>query len=58
VRGSRDVRDILGVSPLVAVPVISNSITAGVQKRRMLRFGACALAGVVAAYLISVQLFV
>jgi succinoglycan biosynthesis transport protein ExoP len=55
VRGSRDVRDILGVSPLVAVPLISNSITAGAQRRRMLKFATCALAGVVGAYLVAIQ---
>jgi succinoglycan biosynthesis transport protein ExoP len=55
VRGSRDVRDILGVSPLVSVPLISNSITAGAQRRRMLKFGTCALAGVVGAYLVANQ---
>ena len=58
VRGSRDVRDILGVTPLASVPMISNSIAAGLRKRQLLRFGTCALAGVVAAYLVSVQLFV
>ena len=57
VRGSRDVRDILGVSPLAAVPVISNSLAASMRKRRLLRVGTCAAAGVVAAYLISIQLF-
>jgi uncharacterized protein involved in exopolysaccharide biosynthesis len=58
VRGSRDVRDILNISPLAAVPMISNSIAVDLRKKRMLRFGTCALAGVVAVYLISVQLFV
>ncbi len=57
VRGSRDVRDILGVSPLAAVPVISNSLAVSLRKRRLLRVGTCAAAGVVAAYLISIQLF-
>ncbi len=57
VRGSRDVRDILGVSPLAAVPVISNSLAVSMRKRRLLRVGTCAAAGVVAAYLISIQLF-
>jgi polysaccharide biosynthesis transport protein len=58
VRGSRDVRDILNVSPLAAVPMISNSITADLRKKRLLRLGTCAVAGVVAAYLITVQLIV
>jgi succinoglycan biosynthesis transport protein ExoP len=58
VRGSRDVRDILAVSPLASVPVISNSIAAGLRRKRLLRLGTCALAGVVAAYLISIQLLV
>jgi len=58
VRGSRDVREILAISPLVSVPMITNSITAGVHRKRMLRFGTCALAGVVAVYLVAVQLFV
>jgi polysaccharide biosynthesis transport protein len=55
VRGSRDVRDILNVSPLVAVPLISNSIAVDLRKKRLLRLSTCALAGVVALYLISVQ---
>jgi succinoglycan biosynthesis transport protein ExoP len=58
VRGSRDVREILNISPLAAVPMISNSIAVELRKKRMLRIGTCALAGVVAMYLISVQLFV
>jgi uncharacterized protein involved in exopolysaccharide biosynthesis len=58
VRGSRDVRDILAISPLVSVPLIANSITADVRKKRLLRFGTCALAGVVAAYLIAIQVIV
>ena len=58
VRGSRDVRDILGISPLASVPMITNSIAVHLRKRHLLRFGACALAGVVAVYLISVQLLV
>jgi succinoglycan biosynthesis transport protein ExoP len=58
VRGSRDVRDILGVSPLVAVPLISNTITAGAQRKRILKFGTCALVGVVAAYLVAIQVLV
>jgi hypothetical protein len=58
VRGSRDVRDILNISPLAAVPLISNSIAADVRKKRLLRLGTCAVAGVVAAYLIAVQLIV
>jgi capsular polysaccharide biosynthesis protein len=58
VRGSRDVRDILGVSPLASVPLISNSIATSMRRKRLLRFGTCALAGVVAAYLMSIQLFV
>jgi len=58
VRGSRDVRDILSVSPLASVPLISNSITTDVRRKRLLRFGTCALAGVVAAYFISIQLLV
>jgi polysaccharide biosynthesis transport protein len=58
VRGSRDVRDILAISPLASVPLITNSFTAGIRKRRLLRFSTCALAGVVAAYLISVQFLV
>ena len=58
VRGSRDVRDILNVSPLAAVPMISNSIAADLRKKRLLRLGTCAVAGVVAAYLITVQLIV
>jgi polysaccharide biosynthesis transport protein len=58
VRGSRDVRDILSVSPLGTVPMISNSVAIDARKKRLLRFSTCAIAGVVAAYLISVQLFV
>jgi uncharacterized protein involved in exopolysaccharide biosynthesis len=58
VRGSRDVRDILNISPLAAVPLISNSITAQTHKKRLLRLGTFAAAGVVAAYLITVQLIV
>jgi len=58
VRGSKDVREILNISPLAAVPMISNSIAMGLRKRRLLRFGTCAIAGVVAAYVISVQLLV
>jgi len=58
VRGSRDVRDILNVSPLAAVPMISNSIAVDLRRKRLIRLGTCALAGVVAMYLISVQLFV
>jgi chromosome segregation ATPase len=58
VRGSKDVREILNISPLAAVPMISNSIAMDLRKRRLLRFGTCAIAGVVAAYVISVQLLV
>jgi uncharacterized protein involved in exopolysaccharide biosynthesis len=58
VRGSRDVRDILNVSPLAAVPMISNSIAVDLRRKRLIRLGTCALAGVVAIYLISVQLLV
>lgn len=58
VRGSRDVRDILSISPLASVPMITNSIGLSLRKKRLLRFGTCALAGVVAAYLVTVQLFV
>ena len=58
VRGSRDVRDILSISPLAAVPVISNSLAIDMRKKRLLRFGTCALVGVVAVYLAAVQLLV
>jgi polysaccharide biosynthesis transport protein len=58
VRGSRDIRDILGVSPLGTVPLISNTLSLSMRKKRLLRFSTCALAGVVAAYLISVQFLV
>jgi len=58
VRGTRDVRDILSVSPLATVPLISNSLAADLHKKRMLKFGTCALAGVVAVYFVAVQLFV
>ncbi|HVF18498.1 MAG TPA: GNVR domain-containing protein, partial [Steroidobacteraceae bacterium] len=58
IRGSRDVREILAVAPLVSVPLITNSFTAGLHRKRMLRFGTFALAGVVAVYLVSVQLLV
>jgi len=58
VRGSRDVRDILQVSPLTSVPIIANSIAASMRRRRLLRLGTCALAGVIAAYLISIRLLV
>lgn len=58
VRGARDVRDILAVSPLVAVPVISNSLATQARRKRLLRFSTYAAASVVAAYVISVQLFV
>jgi polysaccharide biosynthesis transport protein len=58
IRGSRDVREILAIAPLVSVPMITNSFTAGLRRKRMLRFGTFALAGVVAVYLVSVQMFV
>ena len=41
-----------------SVPVIANSVAAGMRRRRLLRLGTCALAGVVAAYLISIRLLV
>jgi hypothetical protein len=58
VRGSRDVRDILGVTPLAAVPLIANTLAVDARKRRLLRLSVCAAAGVIAAYLISIGLFV
>ncbi|HEY8540180.1 MAG TPA: hypothetical protein VIL28_15020, partial [Steroidobacteraceae bacterium] len=58
IRGTRDVRNILAVSPLVAVPVIANSISLQQRRRRLLRFSTYAAASVVAAYVITVQLFV
>jgi uncharacterized protein involved in exopolysaccharide biosynthesis len=58
VRGSRDVRDILGVTPLASVPLIANTLAVDARKRRLLRLSVCAAAGVIAAYLISIGLFV
>jgi succinoglycan biosynthesis transport protein ExoP len=58
VRGTRDVRNILAVSPLVAVPVIANSISVRQRRRRLLKFSTYAAASVVAAYIVTVQLFV
>lgn len=50
VRGGRDVRDLLAVAPLVAVPRIRNSVA---QRRRTWRFvtvTACLMAGIWAAF--------
>ena len=58
VRGTRDIRDILAVSPLVSVPVISNSIATQAHRKRLLRFSTYAAASVVAMYVLSVRLFV
>jgi uncharacterized protein involved in exopolysaccharide biosynthesis len=58
VRGSRDVRDILGVTPLAAVPLIANTLAVDARKRRLLGLSVCAAASVIAAYLISIGLFV
>jgi succinoglycan biosynthesis transport protein ExoP len=58
VRGARDVRNILAVSPLVAVPVIANSVSLRQRRRRLLKFSTYAAASVVAAYIVTVQLFV
>ena len=49
VRGSRDVRDLLAVSPLVAVPDIRNSRT---RRRQMWRFAAVSGCAVVAVWIV------
>ena len=49
VRGSRDVRDLLAVSPLVAVPDIRNSRT---RRRQVWRFAAVSGCAVVAVWIV------
>jgi succinoglycan biosynthesis transport protein ExoP len=49
VRGARDVRDLLGVSPLVAVPTIRNSRT---RRRNAWRFAAASASGVIGVWVV------
>jgi len=49
VRGARDVRELLGVSPLVAVPTIRNSRT---RRRNAWRFAAASASGVIGVWIV------
>ena len=49
VRGARDVRDLLSVSPLVAIPMIRNSKT---RRRGAWRFAAATASGVVGVWIV------
>lgn len=49
VRGARDVRDLLSVSPLVAIPTIRNSRS---KRRNAWRFAAASLSGVVGVWIV------
>ncbi len=49
VRGARDVRELLSVSPLVAVPMIRNSRT---RRRNAWRFAAASASGVVGVWIV------
>jgi uncharacterized protein involved in exopolysaccharide biosynthesis len=49
VRGARDVRDLLGVSPLVAVPTIRNSRS---RRRNAWRFAAASASGVIGVWIV------
>jgi succinoglycan biosynthesis transport protein ExoP len=49
VRGARDVRDLLGVSPLVAVPTIRNSRS---RRRNAWRFAVASASGVVGVWIV------
>lgn len=50
VRGGHDVRELLGVSPLVAVPAIRNSVSVRRRAWRFITVSACVLAGIWAAF--------
>jgi uncharacterized protein involved in exopolysaccharide biosynthesis len=49
VRGARDVRDLLSVSPLVAIPTIRNSRS---RRRNAWRFAAASISGVVGVWVV------
>jgi polysaccharide biosynthesis transport protein len=49
VRGARDVRDLLGVSPLVAIPTIRNSRS---RRRNAWRFAAASASGVIGVWIV------
>jgi hypothetical protein len=49
VRGARDVRDLLSVSPLVAIPTIRNSRS---RRRNAWRFAATAASGVIGVWVL------
>lgn len=50
VRGGHDIRELLAVSPLVAVPAIRNSVTHRHRVWRFVTVSACLLAGIWAAF--------
>ena len=50
VRGGRDVRDILAVAPLVAIPSIRNSVALRRRTWRFVTIAACVTAGIWAAF--------
>jgi hypothetical protein len=49
VRGARDVRDLLSVSPLVAIPTIRNSRS---RRRSAWRFAAASASGVIGVWVV------
>jgi hypothetical protein len=49
VRGARDVRDLLGVSPLVAIPTIRNS---RLRRHNAWRFAAASATGVIGVWVV------
>jgi polysaccharide biosynthesis transport protein len=49
VRGARDVRDLLGVSPLVAIPTIRNS---RLRRQNVWRFAAASASGVIGVWVV------
>jgi uncharacterized protein involved in exopolysaccharide biosynthesis len=50
VRGSRDIRNLLGVTPLAVVPEIRNSVFMARRKRRLTMYGASVLVGLPVIY--------
>ena len=52
VRGSRDVRSLLGLSPLAVIPEIPNSISRRIRARQMVAFATSVLVGAPVAYFV------
>jgi hypothetical protein len=50
VRGGRDVRELLSVAPLVAIPSIRNSVALRRRTWRVVTIAACVTAGIWAAF--------